>query len=113
MVNRSFLAYPEIWPGFLRNLKYVILDEMHEYRGYFGSNVSLVLRRLSHHLHQLGVRPQFFLASATCANAKEHAENLTGLPFREVNASDQFRPREDRRRRQMPLLPPDPPEAVQ
>ena len=92
MVHNSFLAHAGIWDTFLSNLKYVVIDEMHEYRGYFGSNVSLVLRRLVHHLHQRGVSPQFFLASATCANAKEHAENLTGLAFEEVNASDQFRP---------------------
>ena len=92
MVHNSFLAHAEAWDTFLSNLKYVVVDEMHEYRGYFGSNVSLVLRRLVHHLNQRGVSPQFFLASATCANAKEHAENLTGLVFEEVNASDQFRP---------------------
>lgn len=92
MVHNSFLAHSDVWPEFLRNLKYVVVDEMHEYRGYFGSNVSLLLRRLSHHLNRIGVAPRFFLASATCANAKEHAENLTGLEFEEVNASDQFRP---------------------
>ena len=65
---------------------------MHEYRGYFGSNVSMLLRRFAHHLASLGTHPQFFLSSATCANAREHAENLTGLKFEEVNASDGFRP---------------------
>ena len=44
------------------------------------------------HLASLGTRPQFFLSSATCANAREHAGNLTGLKFEEVNASNGFRP---------------------
>ena len=92
MLHNSFLGHSEQWETFYRVLRWVIVDEMHEYRGYFGSNVAMILRRLSnepgppHHLASLGVRPQFFLSSATCANAKEHAENLTGLEFTEVNA---------------------------
>ena len=68
------------------------MDEIHEYRGYFGSNVAMILRRFSHHLAKQDVRPQFFLSSATCANAREHAENLTGLRFEAVNASNSMRP---------------------
>lgn len=68
------------------------MDEIHEYRGYFGSNVAMILRRFSHHLASRGVNPQFFLSSATCANAREHAENLTGHPFVEVNAVRSMRP---------------------
>lgn len=93
MIHRSFLAHADKWPTFLKNLRYVVVDEMHEYRGYFGSHMSLVLRRLTHHLRSIGATPQYFLASATCANAREHAENLTGLSFEEVNATDQLRPR--------------------
>ena len=92
MVNLSFLGHADKWEKFLKNLKWVIVDEMHEYRGFFGSNVSMLLRRFAHHLTSLGAHPQFFLSSATCANAKEHAENLTGLKFEEVNASHGFRP---------------------
>ena len=95
MLHNSFLGHAEQWLTFYRGLKWVIVDEMHEYRGYFGSNVAMILRRLSHHLASLGVRPQFFLSSATCANAREHAENLTGLEFAEVNASRAMRPRRD------------------
>ena len=93
MVHNSFLGHSEIWGGFLRHLRYVVIDEMHEYRGYFGSNMSLLLRRLSNYLASIDAHPQFFLASATCANAQEHAEHLTGLKFEEISASDQFRPR--------------------
>ena len=93
MLHNSFLAHSDQWSTFYRGLKWVIVDEMHEYRGYFGSNVAMILRRFSYHLASLGVRPQFFLSSATCANAKEHAESLTGLEFVEVNASRGLRPR--------------------
>ena len=93
MLHRSFLAHAERWTGFLERLRYVVIDEMHEYRGYFGSNMSLLLRRFSHHLASMSASAQFFLASATCANALEHAEALTGLSFEEVSAADQFRPR--------------------
>lgn len=65
---------------------------MHEYRGYFGSNVAMILRRFSHHLASLNIHPQFFLCSATSANAQEHAQNLTGLSFTEINASNGIRP---------------------
>ena len=92
MLHNSFLGHSEQWSAFYRRLKWVIVDEMHEYRGYFGSNVSMILRRFSYHLACQGVRPQFFLCSATCANAKEHAQNLTGLEFTEVNASGGMRP---------------------
>jgi len=95
MLHASFLGYADQWQKFLRRLRYVVVDEMHEYRGYFGSNVALVLRRLSHHLASINATPQFFLCSATCANASEHAENLTGVPFTEVNASRSMRPRRD------------------
>ena len=95
MLHNSFLGHSEQWETFFRGLRWVIVDEMHEYRGYFGSNVAMILRRLSYHLASLGVRPQFFLSSATCANAKEHAENLTGLKFAEVDASGGMRPRRE------------------
>ncbi|MCY4215193.1 MAG: DEAD/DEAH box helicase [Gammaproteobacteria bacterium] len=95
MLHNSFLGHSDQWKTFYRGLKWVIVDEMHEYRGYFGSNVAMILRRLSYHLASLGIRPQFFLSSATCANAKEHAENLTGLEFVEVNASNGMRPQRE------------------
>ena len=95
MLHLTLLGHADKWQRFLRNLKWVIVDEMHEYRGYFGSNVSMILRRLSYLLAQQQVYPQFFLSSATCANAKEHAESLTGLEFSEVDAADCLRPRRD------------------
>ena len=95
MINLTFLGHSDQWRPFLSNLSWLIVDEMHEYRGYFGSNVALLFRRLVHHLRSLDVRPKLFLSSATCANAREHAVNLTGLQFEEVNASNGFRPRRE------------------
>ncbi|MCY3572241.1 MAG: DEAD/DEAH box helicase [Chloroflexi bacterium] len=92
MINTTFLAHSKLWDRFLAGLKWIVIDEMHEYRGYFGSNVSLVLRRLLFFLKNRGVEPQVFLSSATSANAKEHAENLTGVRFEEVNAAAGMRP---------------------
>ncbi len=95
MLNQSFLGHGDLWTAFLRSLKWVVLDEIHEYRGYFGSNLAMLLRRFRHYLHGLGAQPQFFLCSATCANAKEHAEALTGAAFVEVNAASAIRPARD------------------
>lgn len=93
MLHRSFLGHAEKWISFFEGLRWIIVDEIHEYRGYFGSNVSMILRRLLHHLAARGIKPQLFLSSATCANAGEHARNLTGLDFEEVDATSSMRPR--------------------
>ena len=92
MLHNSFLGHSEQWLKFYQGLKWVIVDEIHEYRGYFGSNVAMILRRFSHHLAEKKIYPQFFLSSATCANAREHAENLTGQKYEEVNARNSMRP---------------------
>lgn len=93
MLHNSFLGHSDQWQKFYQGLEWVIVDEIHEYRGYFGSNVAMILRRFVHHLAEKNIHPQFFLCSATCANAREHAENLTGLEFQEVNASNSMQPR--------------------
>ncbi len=87
MLHQSFLGWQEQWLKFLSGLRFVILDEIHEYRGYFGTNVALLLRRFFARLAQLGVRPQVVLATATCANAQEHAERLTGRRCAVVRAT--------------------------
>ena len=93
-LNMSFLGYKDIWMnnGFLRNLRYVVIDEMHEYRGFFGTNMALLLRRFFATLHRIGVRPTVFLSTATCANPVEHAKNLTGLDVNLVPAGNALRP---------------------
>ena len=96
-LNRSFLAHREQWEqnGFLLNLKYIVIDEMHEYRGFFGGNMALLLRRFLLHLKHLGVEPRIFMATATCANPKEHAEALTGRSMSLISAGDSLRPKRE------------------
>ena len=92
-LNMSFLSWWNKWEDFLRKLKFVVIDEMHEYRGFFGSNMALLLRRFFLLLDRLGVSPRIFLSTATCANPVEHAYNLTGRKIEPVNASNALRPR--------------------
>ena len=67
---------------------------MHEYRGFFGGNVALLLRRFFLQLERMGSRPRVFLSTATCANPEEHAKNLTGRSDIEiVSARDVLLPR--------------------
>src|SRR5207245_7339956 len=63
---------------FLRNLRYVVVDEMHAYRGIFGSNVANVLRRLERVVRHYGGEFRYVLCSATIRNPGELAESLTG-----------------------------------
>ena len=93
MLHLSFLGYAEKWDHFLRNLQLIILDEMHEYRGFFGTNFSLLMRRFLNKLSSLGNSPQIILATATCANPVEHAQRLTGRDaFKLVQATNRMRP---------------------
>ncbi len=87
MLHVGILPNHRSWSSFLRNLKYVVLDEAHVYRGVFGSHVALILRRLRRLCELYNAHPQFIFCSATIANPGEHAERLTGLPFTIV-ASD-------------------------
>jgi DEAD/DEAH box helicase domain-containing protein len=80
MMHVGILPYHPRWATFLANLKYVIVDELHQYRGIFGSNVAMVMRRLARVCAHYGSRPQFVAASATIANPADLAERLTGRP---------------------------------
>ena len=75
------------WERFLSNLKFVVFDEIHSYRGLFGAHVAFVIRRLRIMCELLGSSPQFFCASATLTSPKEHAQDLVGLPFESVEHS--------------------------
>src|SRR5439155_15298126 len=68
------------WGDVLSNLRYVVVDEAHVYRGVFGSHVANVLRRLRRLAQVYGAEPQFLLASATIANPGELAQSLLGAP---------------------------------
>ncbi|MBM4094796.1 MAG: DEAD/DEAH box helicase, partial [Planctomycetes bacterium] len=92
MLHLSFLGHADLWDSFLRNLDFIVLDEIHEYRGYFGTNMAFLLRRFLAKLRTLNSYPQLFLCTATCANPLEHAQRLTGREMRLVQARDALRP---------------------
>lgn len=85
-LHYAMLAYSEHWINFFRSLRFVVLDEAHEYRGYFGTNVAYVVRRLLALCRSLGADPQIVVSSATIANPEEHARALTGREMRVVRA---------------------------
>ncbi|MBI5303344.1 MAG: DEAD/DEAH box helicase [Chloroflexi bacterium] len=76
MLHTGILPHHTIWAEFFRNLRFVVIDEMHAYRGVFGSHVANVMRRLKRVSAFYGSSPQFILTSATIANPQELAERL-------------------------------------
>jgi len=76
MLHTGILPHHANWSDFFSNLKYIVIDEVHTYRGVFGSHVANVIRRLKRVANFYGAKPQFILASATIGNPKELAENL-------------------------------------
>ena len=79
MLHIGVLPHHDRWADVLANLRYVVVDEAHVYRGVFGSHVGNVLRRLRRAARIYGAEPQFLLASATIANPGELARSLLGL----------------------------------
>jgi DEAD/DEAH box helicase domain-containing protein len=79
MLHVGILPRHDLWADVLHNLRYVVVDEAHVYRGVFGSHVGNVLRRLRRLARVYGADPQFLLASATIANPGELARMLIGL----------------------------------
>lgn len=78
MLHRGLLPHHDGWADFLANLRFVVIDELHSYRGVFGSHVANVLRRLWRVCAYHGARPQVIACSATIANPGELAAALTG-----------------------------------
>jgi len=78
MLHRGILAYHQNWERLLQNLSFVILDEVHTYRGIFGSHVNQVLRRLKRLCRLCGSNPRFILLSATVSKATAFGESLIG-----------------------------------
>ena len=76
MLHHGILAYHDSWEKLLAGLSFIVLDEVHTYRGIFGSHVNQVIRRLKRLCHYYGSRPQFILLSATVSNPKEFAQWL-------------------------------------
>lgn len=80
MLHSGILPHHTKWMRLFENLKYVVVDELHIYRGVFGSHVANVLRRLQRICQFYGANPQFICTSATIANPGEHGEALLGRP---------------------------------
>lgn len=80
MLHTGILPHHTNWADFFRNLKFVVIDELHTYRGVFGSHVANVIRRLKRVAAFYGADPQFILTSATIGNPKKLAEKLVEEP---------------------------------
>ncbi|MFZ5915326.1 MAG: DEAD/DEAH box helicase [Chloroflexota bacterium] len=80
MLHTGILPHHTGWAEFFENLRYVVIDEIHAYRGVFGSHVANVLRRLGRICAFYGAQPQYLCASATVANPAEHAGRLIEAP---------------------------------
>ncbi len=81
MLHAGVLPHHTKWAKCFENLRYVVIDELHSYRGVYGSHAANLLRRLKRVCEFYGSRPQFICSSATIANPRELAEALTERPF--------------------------------
>lgn len=80
MLHSGILPHHTIWIRLFENLEYIVIDEIHHYRGVFGSHLANVLRRLKRICAFYGSNPQFICCSATIANPKEMAERIIEKP---------------------------------
>jgi len=87
MLHQGILPHHTKWAQFFESLRYVVIDEMHSYRGVFGSHVANVLRRLQRICRFYGSDPQFILCSATIANPAELAGQLIGAAVTAITDS--------------------------
>lgn len=87
MLHQAILPHHTKWAQFFENLRYVVIDEIHTYRGVFGSHVANVLRRLKRVCAFYGRQPQFILCSATIGNPQAHAEALIEQPVQCITES--------------------------
>jgi DEAD/DEAH box helicase domain-containing protein len=91
MLHTGILPHHTNWDEFFRNLQFVVIDELHTYRGVFGSHVANVIRRLKRVAAFHGSHPQFILTSATIGNPQELAENLIEEPVTLIAADGSSR----------------------
>ena len=87
MIHSGILPHHPRWAKLFENLRYVVIDELHAYRGVFGSHLTNVLRRLRRICRHYGSNPTFICSSATIANPKALAESLVEQPFELVSES--------------------------
>ncbi|TMJ16712.1 MAG: DEAD/DEAH box helicase, partial [Bacillati bacterium ANGP1] len=87
MLHAGILPHHTKWLRLFENLRFVVLDELHTYRGVFGSHLANVLRRLFRVCRFYGSAPQIICCSATIAHPREHAERLIGRPVALIDQS--------------------------
>jgi DEAD/DEAH box helicase domain-containing protein len=85
MIHYSFLAWKHLWAGFLSNLKFIVVDESHYYRGVVGSNMANLLRRLNRICEYFRADPQYICCSATIGNPGIHTSSLIGKEVAVIN----------------------------
>ncbi len=81
MVHSGILPHHPRWAKLFENLRFVVIDELHAYRGVFGSHLANIMRRLQRICRHYGSDPVFICSSATIANPRDLAEGLIGRPF--------------------------------
>ncbi|HLF74814.1 MAG TPA: DEAD/DEAH box helicase, partial [Anaerolineales bacterium] len=91
MLHTGILPHHTNWSDFFTNLRFVVIDEMHTYRGVFGSHVANVIRRLKRVANFYGAKPQFILASATIGNPQELAGRLVEDPVQLIDEDSSAR----------------------
>ncbi|MBL8174021.1 MAG: DEAD/DEAH box helicase [Bryobacterales bacterium] len=87
MLHAGILPHHTKWAKFFENLKYFVIDELHYYRGVYGSHLANIIRRVKRLCDFYGSKPQFICSSATIANPKELAEQLIEAPFELIASS--------------------------
>lgn len=87
MLHTAILPHHTKWLRLFESLRYIVIDELHQYRGVFGSHVANVLRRLHRICRFYGSDPQIVCTSATIGNPQEHAERLVGRPVTLIDRS--------------------------
>jgi len=85
MLHQGIMPQHARWNRFFTNLRYVVIDEVHAYRGVFGSHLANVMRRLARICRHYNTAPQFICSSATIANPREHAERICGAAMEVVD----------------------------
>jgi DEAD/DEAH box helicase domain-containing protein len=96
MLHKGILPHHTRWARLFENLRFVVIDELHSYRGVYGSHLANILRRLQRLCRFYGSRPQFLCSSATIGNPKELAEALTEREMTLVGEADNGAPRGER-----------------
>lgn len=87
MLHSGILPHHTLWVKLFENLRYIVIDEIHNYRGVFGSHLANVIRRLKRICRFYGSEPLFICCSATIANPLEFAEHITGEPMHLIESN--------------------------